>query len=161
MLPGDRLLCALVRPQPIGGRFASWPLHVTVVPWFRLADSSDAVAAGLAAAVATIATFEARAGEAVRLGPKKNRPARLVRLPTAFMDIEPRVRKYFHKKRAWLVDETTKRRHDYRPHVTFQQAGELGAGQTFHVERLYIIEQKGDYKEIVADIRLGAQGRLS
>lgn len=130
-------------------------MHVTIVPWFRLGDGSEQVAAGLAEACAAIRPFEAKTGEEVMLGPKKNRPARLLELPTPFTEIEQKVRAYLHKKRAWLVDETTKRRHEFRPHVTVQEGSELDGGKTFRVDRLYIVEQKGDYKEITAEIHLG------
>lgn len=155
MLPGDRLVCGFVQPQEAGTTFRDWLLHVTIVPWFRLDEDSDRIAAGLEEACAAVRPFEARPGEMVRFGPKKNRPARLVELPTPFTDIEQKVRGYLHKKRAWLVDETTKQRHEFRPHVTVQKGDGLDEGKTFLVERLYIVEQKGDYKEITAEIPLG------
>lgn len=154
MLPGDRLVCAFVEPQEVGRQFTDWLLHVTIVPWFRLPDLSAQIAAGLAKALTPIQPFEASAGGMVKFGPKKNRPARLLELPTPFTEIEQRVRSYFHKKRTWLVDETTKRRHEFRPHVTTQKSGELAEGQTFKVDKLYIVEQKGDYKEIVGIVGL-------
>ena len=155
MLPGDRLVCVFVETQKVGVHFKDWLLHVTIVPWFRLESSSETIAQGLQRAVTTIAPFEARAGDIVKFGPKKNRPARLLELPTPFTEIEQRVRSYLHKKRAWLVDETTKKPRQFRPHVTVQKAGELDEGQTFRVSSLYIVEQKGDYKEIVAEVPLG------
>ena len=91
----------------------------------------------------------------VKFGPKKNRPARLVLLPTPFTEVEQKVRNYFHKKRAWLVDETTKKPRQFRPHVTVQKDNALIEGQTFKVHKLYMVEQKGDYKEIIAEIPLG------
>jgi len=154
MLPGDRLVCAFVEPPAAGTEFSDWPLHVTIMPWFRLDASAQQLAAGLKQALTSIKPFESKAGELVKMGPRK-RPARLLQLPTPFTEIEVRVRNYFHKKRAWLVDETTKKPRQYRPHVTFQKAAELGEGKSFHVSRLYIVEQKGDYKVITAEISLG------
>jgi 2'-5' RNA ligase len=154
MLPGDRLVCAFVKPQAAGEEFAEWPLHVTVVPWFRLPDDAETVAAGLRKALASLELFAAKAGEMLRFGPRKNRPARLVQSPAPFIKAEQKVRGYFHKKRAWLVDETTKRQHAFRPHVTVQKGGELGRDEIFRVDRLYLVEQKGNYKEVVAEIYL-------
>jgi 2'-5' RNA ligase len=155
MLPGDRLVCAFVKPQKAGARFEEWLLHVTIVPWFRLEGAASLVAAGLEQALRPIVPFDVVARGAVRFGPKKDRPARLMEPTPPFVEIESRVRRYFHKKRAWLVDETTKRPRQFRPHVTFQKDSELSEGQTFHIDKLYIVEQKGDYKEIVAEISLG------
>lgn len=154
MLPGDRLICAFVEPQAVGTRFTDWLLHVTVVAWFRLDTSSEQIADSLTKALTTVWPFEAMAGETVTMGGRQ-RPARLLQLPTPFTQIEQKVRSYFHKKRAWLVDETTKRRYEYRPHVTLQTSGELAEGQTFKVDKLYIVEQKGDYKVITAEIPFG------
>lgn len=147
MLPGDRLVCAFVKPQAVGVTFQKWLLHVTIVPWFRLADGSEAIAAGLTRALAGMKPFEARAAEATLFGPHKNRPAMLLAQPSSFDEIEAKVRSYLHKKRAWLVDETTKRRYEFRPHVTAQGEQSVTTGQIFHCDRLYIVEQKGDYRQ--------------
>ncbi|HEX5744485.1 MAG TPA: 2'-5' RNA ligase family protein [Candidatus Saccharimonadales bacterium] len=154
MQPGDRLICTLVEPLGVGHRFKEWPLHVTVLPWFRLEDPSYRVAAGLARAFSGIGPFSAKAGKDVRLGPKKNRPARVLEPAGSFPELEARTRSYLHKKRAWLVDETTRTRREYLPHVTYQRGDVLGADRTIYCDRLYVIEQKGDYKEIVAEIPL-------
>ncbi|HET7320688.1 MAG TPA: 2'-5' RNA ligase family protein [Candidatus Saccharimonadales bacterium] len=155
MLPGDRLVCAFVEPQATGTQIPQWLLHVTIVPWFRLGEATGQIAAGLSKALGTTGSFEVAAGETVMFGPKKNRSARLVGPTGPFEEIEQKVRIYLHKKRAWLVDETTKRPRQFRPHVTVQGSQGLGARQTFEVNKLYIVEQKGNYKEIVAEISLG------
>lgn len=154
MLPGDRLVCVLVEHQEVGRQFTDWLLHVTVVPWFRLGQPSEQIVAGLERALAAIQPFDARADVTAKFGPKKNRPARLVGPTKPFEEVENKVRNYLHKKRAWLVDETTKKSRQFRPHVTVQKSGELKEGETFKVFALYIVEQKGDYKEIVAEITL-------
>lgn len=155
MLPGDRLVCAFVEQQCAGRQFKSWLLHVTIVPWFRLDETSEHISESLKLALVTIKPFETKAGVVVMFGPQKNRPARLVKPTHPFEDIEQKVRNYFHKKRAWLVDETTKKPRLFRPHVTVQGSSGLTERQTFEVNKLYIVEQKGNYKEIVAEIPLG------
>lgn len=155
MLPGDRLVCAFVEPQETGNQFTRWILHVTVVPWFRSQDSSESIALGLTKALVSIKPFEVLIDEEAWFGPKKNRKAHLVKTPSPLSDIEARVRNYFHKKRAWLVDETTKRSRRFRPHVTVQNNSSLKIGDRFNIGKLYIVEQKGNYKEIVAEVPLG------
>lgn len=154
MAPGDRLVCAFVRPLELGDTFPQWPLHVTIVPWFRLQDHTDHIVQGLTEALHPITPFTVTADAPILLGPRRNRPAILLRKPTPFQVIEQRVRTYFHKKRAWLVDETTKIRRGYRPHVTFQQNEQLQPGETFTCDRLYVIEQFGDKKAVVGEIIL-------
>jgi len=154
MKPGDRLVCAFVEPQQVGKQFTKWLLHVTIVPWFRLTDPSDSIVHGLELALRTGAPFEAVADEQALFGPKHNRHAVLIAQPTPFVQLEKQVRSYLHKKRAWLVDETTKAKRQFRPHVTQQGAETLREGDTFPCDRLYIVEQKGNYKEIVGKVQL-------
>ena len=154
MLPGDRLVCAFIGPVKPGSTFKLWLLHVTIVPWFRLPDSSAVLADGLKRAFVTIGPFGAVVGQETRFGPKKNRPAHLLD-GQGFAELEQRTRRYLRKKRAWLVDETTKRRRQFRPHVTFQGDEHLQEGGELNFDKVYIVEQKGDYKEVVAEINLG------
>jgi hypothetical protein len=143
-----------VQPIAVGDTFPRWPLHVTVVPWFRLNDQTDHIVEGLTESLQPIVPFTATSEMQSMLGPRRNRPAMLLRKPTPFQVIEQRVRTYFHKKRAWLVDETTKVRQVYRPHVTFQQDERLRPGETFQCDRLYVVEQFGDKKAVVGEIIL-------
>jgi 2'-5' RNA ligase len=154
MLPGDRLVCAFVHEQQPGTTFKKWLLHVTIVPWFRLDDDTAQVATGLKNALSGIEPFESAVDGTVLFGPRKNRPAHLLE-PAGFPEVEKRVRNYLHKKRAWLVDETTKRRHEFRPHVTMQGEDHVQQGDVLKFDRLYIVEQRGDYKEVTAEIPLG------
>lgn len=155
MLPGDRLICAFVEKQPVGLQFKQWPLHVTIVPWFRLDEPSEVIAQGLERALAAIRPFELVAEGTAQFGPRGGRPVSLLRSSTEIVQIEEKVRTYFHKKRAWLVDETTKKRYSFRPHVTVQGDVRLQDGDTFSCDRLYIVQQKGDYKEITNEVYFG------
>jgi hypothetical protein len=87
-------------------------------------------------------------------GPRRNRPATLIEPSESLASVERHVRSYLHQKRAWLVDETTKKPYDFRPHVTYQGENKLEAGASIEIGRLFTIEQKGDYKEVVAEIKL-------
>lgn len=156
MLPGDRLICALVEPSKVGSTFSKWLLHVTIVPWFRLTDSSETVARGLTQTLKTVAPFKATVVGRSMFGPRKNRPAVLLEPSLPFETVENKVRSYLHKKHAWLVDETTRHPRQFRPHVTVQGDKSLNLGDMVRCDTLYIVEQKGDYKEIVSEVRLGS-----
>lgn len=154
MLPGDRLVCAFV--EPVAARqFKQWPLHVTIVPWFRLSDGSSVIAAGLKLALKTIKPFEVVGDGETMFGPSKNRLVRLLAPSQPLNTAEAKVRGYLHKKRAWLVDETTKKHYDFRPHVTAQAGSSLSKGDKFVIDRLYIVEQKGEFKEVASEVVLG------
>lgn len=153
MLPGDRLLCAFVENQSVGMQFKTWILHVTIVPWFRLDEPVDVIGQGLERAMHGIEPFDVATGEEAMFGPRKNRPVRLL-LPTNQLEqIETKARNYLHKKQAFLIDETTKKPYSFRPHVTAQNGFLLPEAASFHIDRLYIVQQKGNYKEIVNEIK--------
>lgn len=152
MLPCDRLICAFIRPICIGDSFTDWPLHVTILPWFRVSDTTDRLILGLTRALLPISAFTSVVEAEVLVGPRKNRLALVIREPTTFHDIERRVRIYFHKKRAWIVDETTKKQWSFRPHVTIQKTDRMYEGENFKTDRLYIVEQKGTYKVVKGEI---------
>lgn len=155
MLPDDRLICAFVEPQAVGGRFSGWPLHVTIVPWFRLDEQSEVIAHDLRRELRHVVPFMAIADGEAMFGPHKSRRVRLMQPVLAFKTPEQKVRGYLRKKHAWLVDETTKQHHEFVPHVTDQIDARLQEGHTFWCDRLYIVEQKGGRKEIVGEIQFG------
>lgn len=159
MLPGDRLVCAFVEPQTVGAQFKTWLLHVTIVTWFRLDDGSAAIARGLEKALQTIVPFEVIAGGEALFGPKKSRLVRLLQASEPLAQTEAKVRSYLHKKRAFLLDEMTQKHYSFRPHVTEQGEERLRGGDTFRVDQLYIVQQKGDYKEVVSKIALTEPSR--
>jgi hypothetical protein len=150
--PGDRLVCAFIDSFEIGHQFRSWYLHVTVVPWFRLEQPSDKLATEFEQSLRGVASFKVLMDDETRFG--RNKLVNLVAQPTPFMEVEKRVRSVLKPHGAWLVDETTKVARAYRPHVTEQASGRLHAGDSFECDRLYIVEQKGGYKEITAIIQL-------
>ncbi len=152
MLPGDRLIAMFTDNSAAGDRFSRWPLHITIVPWFRLPADPKQLSIGLRKALYDIKSFDAGLTGRALFGPHHNRPAHLVE-PEAFAQIEAKVRRYLHQKRAWLVDETTKTRHPFRPHITFQNGEKLTDDRQIHCSSLAIVEQRGNYKEVVALIR--------
>jgi len=157
MSPGDRLICGFVEKQEVGTRFKTWLLHLTIVPWFRLDEASVIIASGLERAMYDIEPLELTTGGKAAFGPRKNRMVRLLAPTEQLERIETKVRAYLHKKRAFLVDETTRKPYGFRPHVTAQNGFLLPENVRLRVDRLYIVEQKGDYKEIVSETKLNGK----
>ena len=151
MQPGDRLVCVFVSEPPL--EFKDWPLHVTVVPWFRTDLTSAELADELQSRLSGYKGFQAVMGDEAAFGHHKT--VNLVAQPTPLIEIEEQVRTALKQHHAWLVDETTKRGREYRPHVTAQKTGRLYRGDCFVVNKLYIIEQKGGLKKIVDLTNLG------
>jgi 2'-5' RNA ligase len=145
MQPGDRLVCAFVKPLEKGAEFKDWPLHVTIVPWFRTEASSDELTEEFGQTLAGISAFDVEIDGETRFG--RNKLVNLVAQPTPFMDVEMQVRGILKSHDAWIADETTKRTRSYRPHVTEQKTERLHKGDTFVCAGLYLVEQLGGTKQ--------------
>jgi hypothetical protein len=68
--------------------------------------------------------------------------------------MEQATRRLLYGNHAWLVDHTTKRKFPFRPHVTAQKTGRVQYGDHFTVGTVSLVEQKGDHKEVVGEVRL-------
>src|SRR5437868_1391450 len=143
MQPGDRLICAFISPATIGTKFKDWPLHVTVVPWFRLDLGTAKLAKELEVHFIISKPFKIDVQAEAQLGYKQRKTVNLVAAPE-LMILEGQTRQFLHAQRAWIVDEADKTRRGFRPHVTHLEAGRLHEGESFLCDQLYIVEQKGN-----------------
>jgi 2'-5' RNA ligase len=150
MQPGDRLVCAFVNKLSVGAEFKQWPLHVTVVPWFRTEVSTDVLSKEINKVLSDINPFEVRIDHEAVFG--RDKTVNLIQQPTPFNDIEAAIRSLLKKRGVWLVDETTKKKRSYQPHVTAQKELRLHEGDGFWCDRLYVVEQKGEHKAIEAEV---------
>lgn len=153
MAPEDRLICAAVNQLALHQEFKTWPLHLTIVPWFRMPEPSEDLAAELQSRLAGIEPFMVAMGEQTTLG--HNKTVNLVQEPTPLHRIWREIVEVLDEHQAWQVDKTTKRHHSYRPHVSQQQAERLHEGESFWCARLYIIEQLGGRKRVAGIVELG------
>ncbi len=153
MRPGDRIICALVDNQAVGSQFKEWPLHITIVPWFRLTIASSELAALLKKSYIGSKQFTALVTDEAQFGYKKTKTVNLVEAPE-LKRLEGQTRRLLHTHRAWVVDEADKTRGRFRPHITVLKAGRMHQGDHFICDRLYIVSQHGDYKMIDAEIIL-------
>ena len=155
MMPHDRLVVAFVRNHAVGDTFIDWPLHVTIVPWFRFDMTTNTLAKRLAEKLNDLQTFEVLMSAEALFGSRRNKLVNLVWLPSPIQIIEVRVRDFLKSQKAWVVDETTKRHEEYVPHVTAQKGSRIHEGDCFLVDRVYIVEQKDGYKEVTGEVVLG------
>lgn len=153
MIPDDQLVCVFVEP-PLQTNFTRWPMHVTIVPWFRTPADTDDLSHELSVHLSDIKPFTAVAGEEAGFGFRGRKKVNLIELPSPFQDIEHIVRNILHGNDSWIVDETTKKKRQFLPHVTVQGTERLNKGDTFVCDNVYIVVQKGDHKEIRGIIEL-------
>lgn len=152
MQSGDRLLCAFVSPQSVGLKFADWPLHVTVVSWFRTNIPVQQLEQMLTLNLEATQPFTATVGDDAQFGTKKNILVSLVEEPTPLGEVEQLARLALESSNVAIVAQKFPQ---YRPHVTVQRSARLQPGDNFFVDRLNIVEQKGDYKQVVGEVLLG------
>lgn len=153
MLPGDRSIAAFVKEQSTGAIFTDWPLHITIVPWFRLDISSPQLAARLQKHYIGSNAFKVTVLDEVKLGYKKTKGVNLVAAPE-LIKLEGQTRRLLHAYQAWVVDEADKTRRGFHPHVTAQSADRVHEGDSFTCDRLYIVSQHGDFKQIDSVVML-------
>lgn len=152
MRPGDRLWCAFIEPQNSGDSFNAWPLHVTLVPWFRVAAPNDVLAAATQQAIAGVDPFTFTIGQETMFGHNASKGANIVKPPTPFSDLERRLRLLLAERGAWIIGG----HRTYRPHVTVQAARRVHAGEHYWCDACYLVEQKGGgVKQVAAKVMLG------
>jgi 2'-5' RNA ligase len=153
MLPGDRLICAFVEEKSADSIFTDWPLHITIVPWFRLDITSIQLADQLKKHYIGSSAFRVAVLDEARFGYRKNKVVNLVAAPE-LMKLEGQTRRLLHTHKTWVVDEADKTRRGFRPHVTALSAGRVHDGDSFNCDRLYIVSQQGGFKRIDGIVRL-------
>jgi 2'-5' RNA ligase len=147
MLPGDRLICAFVKTQLPGSTFTDWPLHITIVPWFRLDTASQQLAKQLKEHYINSGGFKVAVLDEAQFGYKKTKVVNLV-AASELMKLEGQTRRLLHTHKAWVVDEADKTRRGFRPHVTVLGIDRVHKGDRFDCDYLYIVSQHGDFKQI-------------
>jgi len=158
VLPGDRLICAFIASYQQGDQFVAWPLHVTVIPWFRVAASTEELARHIESVLQALPPVPIQIGSAARLGAHGRRLVNLIKTPSRLQDWESVIRGFLHMQQAWVVDEAAGSPRAYRPHVTVQGKDRLRNGDAFWCDALYIVEQQGTQKAVVGKIFLQAGG---
>lgn len=153
MLPGDRIICAFVYELPEGAKFKDWPIHITLVPWFRLDVASPLLAEQMQKYYIDRKAFRIEVLEEAKFGYKKQKVVNLVASPE-LIKLEDQTRRLLHYKKAWIVDEADRTRLGFRPHVTALKTGRVNNGENFWCDRLYIVSQRGTFKQIDSVVRL-------
>ncbi|HSX47793.1 MAG TPA: 2'-5' RNA ligase family protein [Patescibacteria group bacterium] len=154
MTPGDRLICLFIEDYLVGDTFTNWPLHITIVPWFRSEISDEIITKGLLKVTNNSSVLSLKVGEEKLFGSKKNKPVNIIESSQDLINIESRVRKIIKLNSSWIVDETTKQKRTFTPHITVQNSERLHEGDNIDLNKIFIVKQLGDYKEVVGKAEL-------
>lgn len=156
MIPGDLLICAFINSNNIdlNLEFKEWPLHITVVPWFRLRSKIDNLNSELQKEIIKINKIDVDIGEEDYFGFNKDKLVNLISNPNKLNSIEKLVRRIVKNHAFWLVDNTSKRHIKYNPHVTAQLAGRVNKTEKYNINKLYLIKHYGKNKKVIKIINL-------
>lgn len=152
MKPGDRMICIFVNDIPIGTTFTEWPLHVTIVPWFRLDTPSSDLAKQLQKHYIGSKPFQINVLQETQLGYKKRKTVNSIEA-AELNRLEGQTRRLLHSYKTWIVDEADKTR-KFHPHITAQKSNRIHEGDIIKCDRLYVISQHGDFKQIDSEVIL-------
>lgn len=150
---GDRLLCIFIQSQSVNDTFKEWPVHLTLLPWFRINKSSDELAILLNETFVGCTAFQITIKNEAQFGYKQAKIVNLAEAPELYR-LEGQARRLLHKYKAWVVDEADKTRKHFRPHITVLKTGRMHEKDTFSCDRIFIVSQQVDFKRIDAEIKL-------
>jgi hypothetical protein len=152
MNKGDKLICAFPEPKKVGETFTRWPLHVTIIPWFQVTADEAEFERLLQEQLGEIPAFGAKVRYPRKFGFRQAN----VLLKNQWQPI--------HDAALACVSQAAKSTVRFRfvgrwysPHVTYQGEEHLQEGDIFWCDRVYIIEQKVEHKEVVAALELNSE----
>jgi 2'-5' RNA ligase len=145
-----------VNKQSVGATFKDWPLHVTIVPWFRLITPSSELASELREHYVGSKPFKINVLQEAQFGYKKKKVVNIVDA-SELRRLEGQTRRLLHSHKAWIVDEADKTR-NFHPHVTAQKTERVHDGDSFNCSCLYIVSQHGGFKHIDCEVNFVCKG---
>ena len=154
MQAGDRLAAILLHPLTTGARFQDWPLHITLVPWFRPANGTAELTVLLEAALGGIRPFEITVGKDAFFGYHGRKLVSLIQMDDSLALIERTIRRIIKDRGGWIADEKTRRKRTFYPHVTVQGMQRVHQEDHIFIDRFTMIEQEGSGKNVVGEVML-------
>lgn len=157
---GDRVVVSLLQPLARGERFHKWPLHLTLMPWFRSKLPSHEIAQVITGALSGVQPFTATMGETAHFGFKDQVPVRVVTSPNGFEEVHHRLLQAFHAHPEIEVLDGEHTGNGFRAHVTLHsyeplREGDIVACNDLQIVRLADIHPGGATKEVEGEVDLG------
>lgn len=146
MIPGDRLVCLFIGDKP-KNKFTHWPLHLTLVPWFRLNLQSPELVNLLHRKLINLKPMTLTYMGRSLLGNKRN--VTMIEATPKLNQLEKIIRQTLKEAEAWLVDESTRKKRNFLPHVTDQKNISFPTNEPIICQRVFLVEQFGRYKQVV------------
>lgn len=130
----------------LGSTFREWPLHVTIVPWFRLKTSRDIFLIGLQEIIADIHSFSSEVGKIALFGtvrvnllPRRDW-GRLHEQTLAYIQSNARI--------VALLNFSGKL---YMPHITRQKNDALDESESILCCGVALVEKSADGQNVIIE----------
>lgn len=148
----DFLVVCMLESIEIGAQFTMWPLHMTIIPWFK-ADELEPVIVALSSVTAQHKPFTVEVGERAFFGPKGKLPVMMIENTQELQSIHQELLELILSE-GWTL-EGRYTGDNYTPHVT--QKGGRDAHGELRFDALYIAEAlPQNYRKIVAKLKLAS-----
>ncbi len=145
----ELLIVYMLKPQEEGEKFDSWPLHLTLLPWFEATDEDEAVE--MLGDYSSWAPIEASFGGRDHFG-QRGLQVRLVENTSKLQMLHDSLLKSV-EKRGWSIRGRYTGA-SFRPHIT--ERSEEVIGERVRIDRLYLVEALGQgYRRIISKVDLG------
>jgi len=138
------MVCHMLEEAPEGHQFSNWPLHLTVIPWFRVEE--EALPSTLLAIEETakrVGSFAVRTKGNAWYGPKDDVPV------TEVEDTTSRLAKLHHGLLQSIQDgggtviDLTYTGANYSPHVSLTEDSRgLQPGQVLELSNITVVEKR-------------------
>lgn len=133
----EYLLAFMLEPLEKGDQFIGWPLHITLVPWFRSNFGSEHVARDIEATILGTDRLTVRGITRSMLGRQRNVPVTDV-VSSDLHDLHRKLLTVFDND-AYTLSDSKYTGANYRPHVTKKGNKELKPGHEIEIDSLYLV----------------------
>jgi 2'-5' RNA ligase len=137
----EHLVVIPVDPIEKGKQFIDWPLHITIVPWFAVADERSQELDYLLSEVAQRHnSLEAKVGQIALLGSNNVPPVALILPNSKLNDLHNDVLNSLETN-GFMIHQKAYTGSKYRPHITTQNGHNIPAGTVLNIDSFSLIHQ--------------------
>lgn len=133
----EYLLAFMLEPLDKGDQFIGWPLHITLVPWFRTDYGSEHVTRDIEKAASGIDQFTVTGIMRSMLGGQRNVPVTDV-ASSDLHDLHRALLTVFEND-AYSLSDSKYTGVNYRPHVTKKGNAEFKPGHVILFDSVYLV----------------------
>lgn len=134
----EYLIAFMLEPMDKGDTFIRWPLHITLVPWFRTPNETAQIVYDISDAATKFKPISSRGIQRARFGWR--RKVQVTALASSELhDLHRQLLSMLENKGYNLVDK----KHtgvSYQPHITKKGNAEFKPGHELIVDRIYLIK---------------------